>query len=207
MPKVFTTPTLLLCKEGGQVRYHLSVELRLEPVFKVPLKLLSGFARYRRILSFASWNELRRMHCLLRRNNGAASMTPSRLYTYQHSNGHKASMMMEEIEPPFEVHVGDISNGYQKQPAHLTIDLSKKILVVVDPDAGRTVVNRGHVKLRGSLHRSPGDRWRELAAEAAPYSCGAVRLIPTGPAFTPKPAGGRSTPVHFRCVEVLSRAR
>lgn len=42
-------------------------------------------------------------------------MTPIQLYTYQTPNGHKASIMLEEVGLPYDVHVVDIEHGDQNQ--------------------------------------------------------------------------------------------
>jgi GSH-dependent disulfide-bond oxidoreductase len=72
-------------------------------------------------------------------------MTPLHLYTYQTPNGHKASIMLEETGLPYDVHVVDIEKGEQTAPAFLALNPNNKIPVIVDPDAGRTIVESGAI--------------------------------------------------------------
>jgi GST-like protein len=78
-------------------------------------------------------------------DNEAPAMTPLQLYTYQTPNGHKASIMLEEIGLPYDVHVVNIEKGEQTAPAFLALNPNNKIPVIVDPDAGRTVVESGAI--------------------------------------------------------------
>jgi GST-like protein len=75
----------------------------------------------------------------------APVMTPIHLYTYQTPNGHKASIMLEETGLPYDVHVVDIEKGEQTVPSFLALNPNNKIPVIVDPDAGRTVVESGAI--------------------------------------------------------------
>ena len=72
-------------------------------------------------------------------------MAPIQLYTYQTPNGHKASIMLEEIGLPYEVHVVDIETGDQHAPAFLALNPNNKIPVITDPDRGRTVFESGAI--------------------------------------------------------------
>jgi GST-like protein len=72
-------------------------------------------------------------------------MTPLELHTYQTPNGHKASIMLEEIGLPYVVHLVDIERGDQKAPGFLAKNPNNKIPVLVDPDAGRTVWESGAI--------------------------------------------------------------
>jgi GST-like protein len=72
-------------------------------------------------------------------------MTPIQLYTYQTPNGHKASIMFEEIGLPYVVRVVDIEAGEQARPAFLALNPNGKIPAIVDPDAGRTVFESGAI--------------------------------------------------------------
>jgi GST-like protein len=88
-------------------------------------------------------------------------MTPLQLYTYQTPNGHKASIMLEETGLPYDVHVVDIEKGEQTAPAFLALNPNNKIPVIVDPDAGRTVVESGAIlfylaERSGKLKPQPG---------------------------------------------------
>src|SRR5919112_1956691 len=74
-----------------------------------------------------------------------SAMAPIQLYTYQTPNGHKASIMLEEVGLPYDVHVVDIEKGEQTAPAFLALNPNNKIPVIVDPEAGRTVVESGAI--------------------------------------------------------------
>lgn len=72
-------------------------------------------------------------------------MTPIQPYTYPTPNGHKASIMLEEVALPYVVHVIDIERGDQTKPAFLALNPNNKIPVIVDPDRGRTVLESGAI--------------------------------------------------------------
>jgi GST-like protein len=72
-------------------------------------------------------------------------MTPIQLYTYRTPNGHKASIMLEETDLPYDVHVVDIENGEQQAPAFLALNPNGKIPVIVDPGRDRTVFESGAI--------------------------------------------------------------
>ncbi|MEO5759814.1 MAG: glutathione S-transferase N-terminal domain-containing protein [Mesorhizobium sp.] len=72
-------------------------------------------------------------------------MTPIELYTYQTPNGHKASIMLEEVGLPYSVRLIDIEKGDQLEPEFLALNPNNKIPVIVDKDAGRTVFESGAV--------------------------------------------------------------
>ena len=72
-------------------------------------------------------------------------MTPIQLYTYQTPNGHKAAIMLEETGLPYEVHIVDIEQGDQRQPAFLALNPNNKIPVITDPDRSRTVFESGAI--------------------------------------------------------------
>ena len=74
-------------------------------------------------------------------------MTPIQLYTYQTPNGHKASIMLEEIGLPYAVHIVDIEKGDQNKPGFLALNPNNKIPVIVDPDRNRTIVESGAILL------------------------------------------------------------
>lgn len=82
---------------------------------------------------------------LARRFPAEAAVTPIQLHTYQTPNGHKASIMLEEIGLPYDAHVVDIERGDQKSPAFLALNPNTKIPVIVDPDRGRTVWESGAI--------------------------------------------------------------
>ncbi|MGH7771358.1 MAG: glutathione S-transferase family protein [Candidatus Binatia bacterium] len=54
------------------------------------------------------------------------------LYTWKTPNGRKASVMLEEVGLPYEVHPIDISKGEQFKPEFLSISPNNKIPAIVD---------------------------------------------------------------------------
>jgi GST-like protein len=56
------------------------------------------------------------------------------LYAFDTPNGRKISVALEEMGLPYEVHVIDITNGEQHDPAFLAISPNNKIPAIVDPD-------------------------------------------------------------------------
>ena len=57
-----------------------------------------------------------------------------RLYTWATPNGKKASIMLEEVELPYEVHPIDIAKGDQLKPEYLAINPNNKIPAIIDTD-------------------------------------------------------------------------
>jgi GST-like protein len=56
------------------------------------------------------------------------------LYTWKTSNGRKASIMLEELGVPYEVHPIDINAGAQFDPEFLKISPNNRIPAIVDPN-------------------------------------------------------------------------
>src|SRR5919202_3246064 len=56
------------------------------------------------------------------------------LYTFTTPNGRKASIMLEEVELPYNVHKIDISKGDQFKPEFVAINPNSKIPAIVDED-------------------------------------------------------------------------
>ena len=56
------------------------------------------------------------------------------LYTWGTPNGKKASIMLEEIGMPYEVHPINIGQGDQLKPEYLAINPNNKIPSIIDPD-------------------------------------------------------------------------
>jgi len=54
------------------------------------------------------------------------------LYTAATPNGHKASIMLEELGLPYELHAIDLGSGAQKQPEYLQINPNGRIPTIVD---------------------------------------------------------------------------
>jgi GSH-dependent disulfide-bond oxidoreductase len=61
-------------------------------------------------------------------------MTMIRLYTYETPNGQKASIMLEEVGLPYEVHPVDLMKGQQRDPDFLRISPNNKVPAIVDED-------------------------------------------------------------------------
>jgi GST-like protein len=64
------------------------------------------------------------------------------LWTYQTPNGQKASIMLEEVGLPYEVHAVDLLKGEQRSPDFLKISPNNKIPAIVDTEepGGRTTI-------------------------------------------------------------------
>jgi GST-like protein len=89
-------------------------------------------------------------------------MTPIDLYTWGTPNGQKASIMLEEVDLPYTVHAVNIGKNETWTPEYLAMNANGKIPVIVDRDAGRTVVESGAILLylaerSGKLRPEPGD--------------------------------------------------
>jgi GSH-dependent disulfide-bond oxidoreductase len=67
------------------------------------------------------------------------------LYTFTTPNGRKASVMLEEVGLPYNVHVIDIRKGDQFQPEFVAINPNSKIPAIVDQEAGITVFESGAI--------------------------------------------------------------
>ncbi len=57
------------------------------------------------------------------------------LYTWKTPNGRKISIMLEELDIPYEVHAIDISKNEQFTPEFLSISPNNKIPAIIDTDA------------------------------------------------------------------------
>jgi GST-like protein len=58
------------------------------------------------------------------------------LYTAATPNGYKASITLEELEIPYDLHVLDLGAGRQKEPWFLAINPNGRIPAIVDRDNG-----------------------------------------------------------------------
>jgi GST-like protein len=56
------------------------------------------------------------------------------LYTWGTPNGKKASIMLEEVELPYEVHPVNLGEGDQLKPEYLAINPNNKIPSIIDTD-------------------------------------------------------------------------
>src|ERR1041385_5302970 len=62
------------------------------------------------------------------------------LYTAPTPNGWKASVALEELGLPYEVHIINLLAGDQKQPEYLNLNPNGRIPTIVDRDAGNFAV-------------------------------------------------------------------
>jgi len=67
------------------------------------------------------------------------------LYTFTTPNGRKASIMLEEVELLYNVHVIDITKNDQFTPEYVAINPNSKIPAIVDQDTGITVFESGAI--------------------------------------------------------------
>ena len=56
------------------------------------------------------------------------------LYAFDTPNGRKISIALEEMALPYDVHVVDITQGEQNDPAFLKISPNNKIPAIIDPE-------------------------------------------------------------------------
>ena len=69
------------------------------------------------------------------------------LYTWTTPNGRKASIALEEMGLPYEVHPIDITKGHQFAPEFMQISPNNKIPAIVDRDNGQTLMESGAILL------------------------------------------------------------
>lgn len=67
------------------------------------------------------------------------------LYTFTTPNGRKASIMLEEVGLPYNVHKIDITKGEQFTPEFVAINPNSKIPAIADRDTGITVFESGAI--------------------------------------------------------------
>ena len=65
------------------------------------------------------------------------------LYTWSTPNGRKASIMLEELGLPYNVHSVDISKDEQFKPEFLKISPNNRIPAIVDTDTGISLMESG----------------------------------------------------------------
>src|SRR5450432_1737503 len=69
------------------------------------------------------------------------------LYTWTTPNGRKASIALEELGLPYEVHAIDIGKDEQFQPEFLKISPNNRIPAIVDRDNNFTLMESGAILL------------------------------------------------------------
>ncbi|MBW4456783.1 MAG: glutathione S-transferase N-terminal domain-containing protein [Nostoc indistinguendum CM1-VF10] len=67
------------------------------------------------------------------------------LYTFTTPNGRKASLMLEEVELPYNVHKIDITTQQQFTPEYIAINPNSKIPAIVDQETGIKVFESGAI--------------------------------------------------------------
>ncbi|GAC1503040.1 MAG: glutathione S-transferase family protein [Chamaesiphon sp.] len=67
------------------------------------------------------------------------------LYTFTTPNGRKASVMLEEVDIPYNVYKIDITKGDQFTPEYVAINPNSKIPAIIDGDTGITVFESGAI--------------------------------------------------------------
>ena len=67
------------------------------------------------------------------------------LYTFTTPNGRKASIMLEEVELPYNIHKIDITKNDQFTPEYIAINPNSKIPAIVDRDTDITVFESGAI--------------------------------------------------------------
>lgn len=67
------------------------------------------------------------------------------LYTFTTPNGRKPSIMLEEVELPYNVHKIDITKNDQFTPEYIAINPNSKIPAIIDQETGITVFESGAI--------------------------------------------------------------
>ena len=67
------------------------------------------------------------------------------LYTFTTPNGRKASIMLEEVGLPYNVHKIDITKNEQFKPEYIAINPNSKIPAIIDQDTEITVFESGAI--------------------------------------------------------------
>ena len=67
------------------------------------------------------------------------------LYTFTTPNGRKASVMLEEVELPYNVHKIDITKNEQFTPEFVAINPNSKIPAIIDRDTDMTIFESGAI--------------------------------------------------------------
>jgi GST-like protein len=70
----------------------------------------------------------------VKKTRKASSTKPITLYYWSTPNGHKISIMLEELGVPYEMRLININKGEQFAPAFLKISPNNRIPAIVDPD-------------------------------------------------------------------------
>ncbi|MBW4602933.1 MAG: glutathione S-transferase N-terminal domain-containing protein [Calothrix sp. FI2-JRJ7] len=67
------------------------------------------------------------------------------LYTFTTPNGYKPSIMLEEIQLPYNIHKIDITKNDQFKPEYIAINPNSKIPAIIDQETGITVFESGAI--------------------------------------------------------------
>ena len=74
------------------------------------------------------------------------------LYTAPTPNGHKASITLEELGIPYEVHIVNLMAGDQKKPEFLAINPNGRIPAIVDRDEDNFAVFESGALMLSLIH-------------------------------------------------------
>ena len=69
------------------------------------------------------------------------------LYTWATPNGRKVSILLEEINTPYSIHLIDINNNEQFTKQFSQISPSNKIPAIFDHDNGQSIFESGPIML------------------------------------------------------------
>ena len=97
------------------------------------------------------------------------------LYTAPTPNGWKASITLEELEIPYEVHTINLLAGEQKQPWYLEINPNGRIPTIVDRDEGDFPVfesNLFNPQPKVPTQKTPGSSSRTIITASLLKLCG-----------------------------------
>ncbi|MDX2272636.1 MAG: glutathione S-transferase N-terminal domain-containing protein [Cyanobacteriota bacterium] len=67
------------------------------------------------------------------------------LYTFTTPNGRKISIMLEEVELPYTVHIINIIKGDQNTPSFRAINPNGKIPAIIDQDTQMSIIESGAI--------------------------------------------------------------
>lgn len=89
------------------------------------------------------------------------------LYTWTTPNGRKVSILLEELEIPYECHPVDLNKGEQRGPDFRALSAFGRIPLLRDSDTGQTISESGAIMIwlaerEGRFLGAPGDKGNVL---------------------------------------------